>query len=333
MTLRTHLLAPCAILAGALALAPSARAVIVLGGRDAGGALNNSGTNANPAPFNLAAYEGQFGGFLATPISSEYFVTAAHIGDQGTLTYSNGTSTATQYAGATLVGTDNDLAIWKLPASDPAFTSWAPVYTGTVSAGQDLVVTGRGTLRGDAITGGWDLGGSNPAPYSWGTGTVADNTSVVGLGNLVQFAFAKQTDAAGNLLNPDQAIVSSGDSGGATFVLDPADGQYKLLGVNYAVDAPRQSPTSANLAAVLYDARGYSIGGGPIVTGPSAVPLTSYVTDLSTRVAVINQLTGLNLGAASVPEPRGLALAAVGGLGLFGIARLRKARPRAALDR
>ena len=100
-------------LAGASA---SSQAEIVLGGRDASGALDGSGTNKSPAPYSLNGYVGSFGYYLATPISPHYFVTAAHIGDGssgGVFYFNNGTSTTTTYTAA-LAGTDNDLAIWHV---------------------------------------------------------------------------------------------------------------------------------------------------------------------------------------------------------------------------
>ncbi len=329
--LRLSLFAPCALLAGLLTITPPAQAVIVLGGRDASGTLNGSGTNANPAPFDLGSYEGRFGGFLGTPIASNYFVTAAHIGDQGAFVFDNGTSTPTTYKGATLVGTDNDLAIWKIPDSGPAFSYWAPLYTGAISTGQDLVVLGRGTLRGSEISGaGWELGGTNPAAYSWGSSTVSGSTGFDTLGHVISFDFVKKVDASGNLLNPDQAIASTGDSGGGSFILDPTDGRYKLLGVIYGVDAPRLTPTSPNLSEVLYDARGYSINGGRVLGLDRAdpVPLSSWVTDISSRVDYLDQVTGLKFSVSPVPEPSALALGCLGGFGWTGAWCLRRARVR-----
>lgn len=295
-----------------------ADAVIVLGGRDASGTLDNSGRNLNPAPANLNDYVGTFGGFLGTPIAPQYFVTANHIGNAGggIFVYSNGTGIPLAYT-ATLAGTQDDLAIWKVSDTGPIFALYAPLYTGSNEPGLSLVTIGRGTQRGSVLNNssnqpvGWNWGGSDGA-RSWGAGTIGAITTVQNLpgfgGDLLSFAFDRRTDSTGNVTNPDQGIFSTGDSGGPTFVFNPADNRYELAGVNSLVDAVSAQPDpngTAQLNASLYDARGF-YDGKDLITGPDPVPLNSFATRISSRVAFIDGVTGL------VPEPAsGAVLAAI----------------------
>jgi len=291
--------AVCAVL---LAAAGPLHAVIVQGGRNISGTLDSSGRNLNPAPDNLGNYVGGFFGFLGTPISPQYFVTANHItsATSGTFIYDNGTSTTTSYS-ATLAGVEDDLAIWKISDSGPAFSLYAPLYTSSTEVGQSLIVLGLGTSRGAAVFNasnqqvGWQWG-SNDGQLSWGAGTVGNivTMNMPGFGgDFLPFAFSRVTDSQGNLLNPDTGILSSGDSGGPIFVKDPADGVYKLAGVNSLVDSVSTTANGTALTDALYDQRGF-YNGSMLISGPQPIPMNSYDTRISSRIAFIDSV---------VPEP------------------------------
>ena len=290
----------------AVAVPGTARAVIVLGGRDSAGNLNNSGQNSNPAPSNLENDIGTFGNYLGTPIAPRYFITANHIGDgflnpnnkTSSFIFDNGTATPTTYV-ATWVATQNDLAIWKIPDTGPAFSIYAPLYTGNNEPGQSLVTLGRGTARGAAVNspqtgqpGGWQWGSANPA-VTWGSGTF--NPIVTGAspgfgGDFVNWSFA--FDAT----KPDTSILSVGDSGGPTFVFDSSTSQYELAGINSSVDQPSIAPDpngTNGLPYAMYDARGYYIG-ADLASGSQMVPLTSYASRISSAIPFIT---------ANTPEP------------------------------
>ncbi|MBX6314471.1 MAG: PEP-CTERM sorting domain-containing protein [Isosphaeraceae bacterium] len=314
------------ILAGWLVLLsvgapPPARAVIVLGGRDGDGNLDDSGTNKNPAPFDLGQYEGSFGGFLGTPIAPRYFVTASHIGDAGNgiFTFDNGTTTTTTYH-VSLAGTQNDLAIWRVNDGDPCFSLVAPLYTSSNEVGNPLVVLGNGTTRGSPVTWndqlvGWQWGDGGTFK-SWGTGTIGSIApGGQDFGDLLRFTFDR-TDP----INLDQAILSVGDSGGPVFVQDPADGVYKLAGINSLVDAVSQTPNGSILTASLFDARGFYDGADQI-TGPDPVPLGSYATRISSNLDFIGQTTDLTFSPPAVPEPSSLVVLAIGIVGGLGLSR------------
>jgi hypothetical protein len=284
-------------------LVAPARAVIVLGGRDSTGTLDNSGRDINAAPSDLSNYVGSFGVYLGTPIAPRYFITANHIGDGGgggSFVYYNGTLSQTIYS-ATLAGVQNDLAIWKISNSDPAFSLYAPLYTGTSEQGQSLVALGRGTQRGGVVNspatnqpGGWQWGPGDTV-VSWGTGTFNPVTTVPtpGFGG-DQLNWSFKFDAT----KPDTGILSAGDSGGPVFFFDSAHSQYQLAGINGLVDQVSAAPDpngTALLSDALYDARGF-YDGSTQITGAQMVPLTSYASRVSTAIPFI-------FSTAGVPEP------------------------------
>jgi hypothetical protein len=300
-----------------------ARAVIVLGGRDATGALNNSGQNINPAPSNLSSYVGTWGNYLATPIAPDYFITANHVGDGGgggTFMYADGGITPLPYT-ATLAGVQDDLAIWKISNSDPAFTHYAPLFTGSSEVGLSLVDIGRGTPRGTVVNtpststpAGWNWGSPNPMLVTWGSNTVASITTVTPTmpgfgGDFLKWTFT-------NTGNPDTGILSVGDSGGPTFVFNPADNQYELAGINSLVDeVSTQSDPNGNflLPAALYNTTGF-YNGTSLITNANPFVLGSYSTRIASRLDFIDSVAG-------VPEPGMLGLASM--FGFIGLLRRR----------
>ena len=279
--------------------------VIVPGGRDTNGNLDGSGTNKNPAPFTLGSYTGQFGGFLATAIAPQYIITATHVGNSSTFIYADGGATPQTY-NITLAGSLDDLSIYRINGPQ-TLTHFIPIYTGSNEVGQQMVVIGNGTTRGVSVftppantnLAGWQWG-PNPTLRSWGTNIV---DSIVNLtnelgppfqGNFLHFSFS-------NPSNPDNAIVSAGDSGGPLFVLDPSDNQWKLAGITSLVDEVHQTPGDGGFAAALFDARGFFDDNGQVITGSDPVPLGSYDTRISSRQDFIDSIIG-------VPEPGTLAL-------------------------
>jgi hypothetical protein len=287
-------------------------AVIVLGGHDADGTPDSAlGRNLNSAPSNLSSYIGTWGLYLGTPIAPRYFITANHIGDGGsggTFAYGDGTLSINTYT-ATLAGTSNDLAIWKISNSDRAFTHYAPLYTTSTEVGNALVSVGRGTPRGTSVTSpqtsqqaGWNWGSADTA-ISWGANTVAaagpiSNPPAGFGGDFLTWTF-------NNNSNLDTGILSDGDSGGPTFVFNPAHSQYELAGINSLVDQVSSQQDSATnpqflMRAALYDARGFWDGPNQI-GGSNPVPLSSYSTRISSEISFIDSVTGL-------PEPSSVGL-------------------------
>jgi len=304
-------------------------AAIVFGGRATNGTLDNSGTNKNPAPFNLGSYTGQHGGFLGTAISPTHYITATHVGSGGNggfFVYNDGGANPIQYP-VLQVATFNDLAIWRIDGPQ-TFTHWVHVYSGNNESNLPLVTMGNGTTRGAPVNtpstsnlAGWQWGGSSTL-RSWGTNTVEAivNPGLGGTfeGDYLYFTFNRVLDGGGNLVNHDDGIFSVGDSGGPTFVLDPNDNQWKLAGINSLVDSVSLTPGGGAFNAALFDARGF-FDGQNLITGDDPIPMGSYATRISSRLEWVNSI-------AAVPEPGSIALAScllASGVG-YGIYRRRQ---------
>lgn len=271
-------------LAGPLAFlcasAHSALAVIFLSTADP--AHNNS----TPGDNSGWQFEGQFNGFLGTPIAPNYFITANHIGGSvgDSFVFHGETFTTTASYSDPSGG---DLHIWQV---DHAFATYAPLYSSGGEAGQELRVIGRGTQRGAALTISNVLKG-------WSAGT-PDNVQRWGR-NLVT-AISNNLYLQANFDNPgltDEVHLSSGDSGGGVFILE--NGLWKLAGINYAVD---DLYTSANansgFSGAVFDARGYYVmntnGTFYKVSGSKNVPTAFYSSRIYGRLAWIQSVTGVD---------------------------------------
>jgi hypothetical protein len=293
--MRIPLIRPALLAVAAFAaIAPRTEAVITIGPRSV---LSSTDYLAGAR----GQYIGRWGAYIGTPIGPRHFVAANHVGDGGsggTLYYNNGTATQTAYQ-ATFVATQDDLAIWELTPASPSFTSWAPIYTGNAETGRPITVIGRGTDKGAEVrlpagTGqlrGWQWGASD-GQVSGGTNTVTQIYTLSGQpgfnGDFVLFNF----DQNGG---PTECIYSVGDSSGAVFMVDPADGVTKLIGVNSLVDG-NFSYTQAGpyFPAALFDASGFWVGSsaadGQYLDPnlyPPPVPAASYATRISSRASFI----------------------------------------------
>jgi hypothetical protein len=278
---------------------PSAHAVITVGPRQF---VSTSDYMAG----GRAQYIGLWGAETGTPIGPRHFITAYHVGDAGgagSFTYYNGTATATNYH-ATFAARQDDLAIWVLTPDSPSFTRWAPLFSASNETGQALMVIGRGTDKGAEVhvpdvTGelrGWRWGTPDGA-VTWGTNTVTevwafDPPAPEGLGG--DYLYFEFNQGQGD----SECIYSSGDSGGAVFITDPADGIVKLAGINSLVDG-NFSYTAAGpyFPAGIWDVRGmyYGVEGNYEFIPPDyATPVVpgSYATRISSRMTFIRSIIG-----------------------------------------
>lgn len=271
-------------------------------------------------------WQGQFGGFLGTPIARNYFITSGHIGGslgqsfefQGT----NYTTTAYFDDPAT------DLRIWKV---DGQFPTWAPLFKHDTEVGRSCVIFGRGTQRGDEIIVNGQLKGWQWGPQdgvqSWG------RNSIVGVvdggperGDMLYFNF----DRVGN---SHEGFLSAGDSGGGLFVRQGT--VWKLAGINTSVDGPYSYlPGDTTFNAAIFDKGGLAVpginNGNPIPDGFMDVPAAAYATRISTNLDWINGVLSGKVqpgGAADtkggIPEPTG-ALITLIGLGALVLRRRRR---------
>lgn len=304
------------IAASVLALACRAEAVILL----------NSATRHTNAPAGELAnagwqYQGQFSGFLGTPISSKYFITAQHIGGStpGGAIFYNGQNYVTDQS-IDVPGTD--LRLWRITGT---FPTWAPMYNRAVDgpeAGKRMFVVGRGTQRGDAVyvdesvsepvvddgpfasralpprpvLKGWRWGVEDRV-QSWGENVVTEVIDDQDFGDLLYFTF----DRIGL---PNEAHLSAGDSGGGLFI--QVGSTWKLAGINFSVDGPfRRTPTDAEFLGAIFDIGGLYHGSSPqlIPNSLADIPSGAYSSSIAGSLSFINAQIALAATTGNVPEP------------------------------
>jgi hypothetical protein len=231
-------------------------------------------------------YEATFGPFLATAVGPHHFLTVQHIGmPASTLVY--------QGATYTIVGSQDD------PGSDlrllevaEAAPTYAPLYLRSDETGRDLIVIGRGTQRGDPVYVSGQLAG-----WQWGLGDQAQRwgeNQVTRTNGVFLYATFDQNG------NPNEAHLSSGDSGGAAFIND--GGTWKLAGIHYGVDGPFSDVAGGpTFYATLFDERGlFDSTAGRVIAGSAPVPSGFYSIRISTELSWI---WGIVFPGTPVPFP------------------------------
>lgn len=286
---------------------PTTQAVLFFSTADPSFNTSASGTVAETA----WSYQGNWGSFMGTAVSPRHFITAKHVGGSvgGVFTFGgvSYTTTASYDAPAGV-----DLRIWRVSGTLPTF---APVYTASDEVGQNLVVIGRGRLRGTEVSvggepKGWEWGGAD-GKARWGENTVSTILSE-GAADYLVAAF----DANGGL---NEAHLAAGDSGGGVFIQDPVDSLWKLAGINRAVDGLwSYDETGPGFNAAIYDQSGLFLGNdtdGYEDAGEG--PSNFYATRISSYD---------NWILSVIPEPRHYTLAT--GLGLLLVLATRRLRRR-----
>src|SRR6266545_4950298 len=115
-------------------------------------------------------YTGNFGSFVGTPISSQHFITAGHIGGYvGQPFQYNG---QTFYTTAMYDDPSSDLRVWKVNGT---FWNYAPLYTGSSEVNQFAMTVGRGTNRGTDV---WKNGQLKGWQWGWGDGAKSWGTNI-----------------------------------------------------------------------------------------------------------------------------------------------------------
>ena len=122
-------------------------------------------------------YEGYFGGYLGTMISPNCFITAAHVGTSPTQFISKAVFNGGSDIVYTIDASANDAAgYWNITGTDlrifkinETFSSHASLYAGSDEIGKELVVTGRGGVRGaevylNSTLKGWKTGSGDGVP-------------------------------------------------------------------------------------------------------------------------------------------------------------------------
>lgn len=200
-------------------------------------------------------YEGDWGGYLGTPIAPNFFISAAHIGQAATQFVFQGNSYSI-VASFSLPG--SDFVIWQVNGTFPYF---APLYTKREEIGLHLVVIGRGTQRGTEVMRddrlrGWNWG-ADDSVRRWGENDVAD-VVLYGGHDLLYATFDPHVQPNDR---PNEAHLSRGDSGGALFLQDKRS--WKLGGINFAVDDLFSAPDpDTDFTAAIFDAQGFYTSDG-----------------------------------------------------------------------
>ncbi len=266
-------------------------------------ASGDTNYNATPPTGSLTnsgwQWQGNWHGFGGTPIGTNLFLTAQHVGGSvGDIFSYNGTD---HRAVAAFPDPRSDLMIWQVCGTFPSF---APLYTGTtVEIYLPCVVFGRGRTRGGEVTvtnngqvalRGWAWGETDKR-LRWGRNTVSAIVKDSGNGSdLLKALF----DPNGG---PNVAALATGDSGGAVF-LQTSSG-WRLAGINFVVDGPfSYVPSGPGFYAALFDMSGFyaeaSATDWPLAgSGPSAF----YATRVSSRLSWIQNVIAQQDGRQPAP--------------------------------
>jgi hypothetical protein len=277
---------------------PIVRLAIVLGGLFATDPLNavifhstGDPEHNTTAPTGSLAesgwqFQGRWGAYLGTVISSNAFLTAQHVGSSvGAIFFFNGIAYTTT---AFFDDPETDLRLVRVCG---AFPTAATLHTDQTEPDKPLVVFGRGTQRGLAVT----TGTSNEKTHGWRWGafdsrlrwgenavdSVVDGNTLFesGVGDLLKVTFSAEA-------GPNECHLSVGDSAGGLFVLD---GAWRLAGINYAVDGPyNTSAAGAGFDAAIFDEGGLYLqtdGEWTLIPDrPFAQSGAFYATRVSTRI-------------------------------------------------
>lgn len=302
-----------ALALAALLVLPVTRveAVIIIG--------SSAGNTSAPADAGLATRWNQVGNFniyLGTPIASQFFLTAKHLGDLTgqAITFPDTTSYTTT---AAFFDPNSDLAIYQISGTFPN-DKIVPRYSGSLTAsGQSLTIFGRGVPRTDTEVIGQKQGsGTEPKGWTWGTATHArswgTNTLDQQGGSPIGMLLSYDFDLGGGW---NEGALSVGDSGGPVFISQ--SGEWRLVGINYGVEAIfSETGSGSGLYAAIYDKGGlYSsqnINGPWTYTNPAVAnnPAINYSSSIPDNSAWINSVI-------TVPEPWTLGLVGVACLPLL----------------
>jgi hypothetical protein len=290
----------------ALAAASPSKAIILMGSGDP-----ETNTTAPTGTLANSGWElqGFWGVFQGTPIGPHHFVTASHIGGTvGDIFWFQGKPYVSVKA---TKDPNSDLQIWEVAGTFPDF---AQLYDGTTETGLDLMVFGRGYIRGAEVRANNTLKGWEWGPWDqrlrWGRNKVAsviNDPTGQPSGDLPHIITAR-FDASGTA---DEAHLAGGDSGGGVFIQE--NGVWRLAGVNWTVDGPYNTNNlGAGFSAAIFDEGGLYQGGEgnwQFVSDTNAnKPGSFYATRIKARLSWIQGVladaaTPLLLEATDVAGP------------------------------
>jgi hypothetical protein len=253
------------------------------------GSLTNSGWQ----------WQGNWNGFAGTPIGTNLFLTAKHVGGNAGNIFSFDGRDYRAVAGFT--DQISDLAIWQVCGTFPRF---APLYAGVpLEVYRPCVVFGRGLTRGGEVTitnggqvalRGWGWAGVRDGRLRWGCDTVRGIIKDPANGSdLLEAPF----DPNGG---PNVAALASGDSGGAVFMQGSSG--WALAGINLAVDGPFNYVASGpGFYAALFERTGFYAESGTNWVGAGTGPSAFYATRVASRLSWIKNIITQYDGREAVP--------------------------------
>lgn len=269
--------------------------------------------------------QGQWGGFLGTPIAPQYFVAARHVGGSvgQTFVFQGAVYTTVSFVDST----NSDLRIWKVNGT---FPTYAELYGKNDELGKPLVVFGRGTQAGEEVvverhTTSYTLETYSLKSYPLSKKELnalmaADPLIKVKGQTLTMPVYTESTNyvvagwrwgksdgvmrwgqnkvaGTGDFLvaqfDPEVGVnaghLSSGDSSGAVFVQDGTT--WKLAGINYGVEGPFSlNPNENEFQAALVDKSGLFQGSYQIPDDGQRKPASFYATRISVNAAWIQSV-------------------------------------------
>lgn len=273
-----------------------------------GSAAGNTSAPSDPDLATRWAQVGNISSYMGTPIASQYFITAKHLGNLTgqSITFPDASSYTTT---AAFFDPNSDLAIYQISGAFPG-DKIVPMYSGSFSLNQPMYIFGRGVPRTDTqVIGDAFPSGTEPKGWTWGTG---NSTRSWGTNN---YAGVFDAGSAGTQLlfdfdsSPaDEGVLSIGDSGGPVFLQE--GGVWKLAGINYAVESAfNTTGNGTGFNAAIFDKGG--LYQGSTTSGP-----WTYVNPLVSPQPAFSLSTSVPASSAwivsIVPEPSTLALGVTG---------------------
>lgn len=240
--------------------------------------------------------QGNWEANLGTPIGPHHFITANHIGGAvGDPFYFRGVFYTTI---STVHDSASDLQIWEVAGTFPA---WAGLYNGLTETGADLMVYGRGMIRGTEVRvngalKGWQWGAYDTR-MRWGRNRVASISTTPNYPSSDVLVIKFDTNGGA-----DEAHLAYGDSGGGIFIKDGTT--WELAGINFYVDGPYNTVSSGTgFNAAIFDEGGLykKTAGNWVFTPdlPAAQPGGFAATRIKSRITWIQSV----LAAPLTPWP------------------------------
>jgi hypothetical protein len=271
-----------------LAFAPASRGILF---KATGDPAYNTSAPTGALAGSGWQYQGQWAGFLGTPIAPRFFIAATHVnGGNTNVTFDwNGFS---YHPVAFSNCPSADLTVWQVAET---FPDYARLYTAADEVGRHVVVFGRGTRRGEPVvlnglTNGWQWGPGDGVER-WGENDVASIAELgPGLGETLRATFDRNGGS-------NECHLSVGDSSGAMFILE--GGLWKLAGIHYAVDGPfsTNADGSGPFNAALLQMQGLYVDEGTSWTlQVRPAPSAFYSTRISANVTWINRVIDFRPG-------------------------------------